>query len=558
MPDRFWISSCAGAPPSLACSLVLLFSWSTAAQEPNRPLHELIDEHVSAPWKTNGTTPAALADDAEFLRRIYLDLTGSVPSTAEARTFLDQPAPDQRTALIDKLLASPEFARHMSRVFDVTLMERRPDKHVPANEWREFLRIAFAEKKPWDQLVREILSSDGADPKTRAAAKFFLDRDAEPTVLTKDLTRMFLGMNYQCAQCHDHPLVSDYAQEHYYGIYAFVSRSYLFTDKKNKNLVSLAEKADGDVKFKSVFDKTKTEHATGPRILAGPPIAEPKFDKGQEYAVAPADGVKPVPKFSRRAQLASLLAVPTNTPFNRNIANRLWAHMMGRGLVQPLDLDNSDNPPSHPELIELLASQFVAMKYDVRALLRELALSQTYQRASWLPETAGELPPERFAVALIKPLSPEQLAWSMMQATGVTDSACAALADKCTEQTLHDRLAGNVNEFVATFAGAPGEPDVRFQASLDQALFLSNGGLVRGWLVPGTGNLADRLVKLFNAEQFDAVADELYFSVLTRRATPDECAEIAEYLKPRAADRAVAIQELIWALLTSSEFRFNH
>jgi hypothetical protein len=366
---------------------------------------------------------------------------------------------------------------------------------------------------------------------------------------------MFLGVNLQCAQCHDHPLVDDYPQDWYYGIYAFMNRSFVFLDKKNKNMPYLAEKADGDVKYTSVFDKSKTEKATGPRLLDREPIPEPTLEKGQEYEVAPADGVRPVPKFSRRAQLAKNITSPDLASFRRNIVNRLWAHMMGRGLVHPLDMHSEGNPASHPELLEQLSVRFAATGFNIRAFLRELALSQTYQR-SCVPPSGTEPAPETFAVASLKPLTPEQLAWAMMQATGLADSQRQALADKLNEATLHDSLAGNVASFVSTFGGVAGQPDTRFQATLDQALFVNNGNPLRDWIAPRAGNLVDRLAKLTDAA---AASDELYLSVLTRLPSDDERRELTEYLNNRpVAERTAALQELVWALLASAEFRFNH
>src|SRR5205085_3506113 len=195
----------------------------------------------------------------------------------------------------------------------------RGDKHVKRPEWLGFLRDSFKANKPYDQLIREILSADGGDPKTRAAARFFLDRDGEPHVLTRDISRLFLGMNLQCAQCHDHPLVDAYKQDHYYGVYAFLSRSYVFADKKAKTSV-FAEKAEGDVAFESVF-LPKVKKSTGPRLPDARPIAEPKFEKGKEYVVAPAKDVRPVPAFSRRALLAK--EIVENKRFARAAANRL-------------------------------------------------------------------------------------------------------------------------------------------------------------------------------------------------------------------------------------------
>lgn len=539
----------------VAAAAILSAGLVRAGDQTDRPLRAVIDELIAAPFRQSGAAPSDLATDAEFLRRVYLDLAGTIPTVSDARAFLNDAAPDKREKLVDRLLGSPEHARHMARVFNVTLMERRADKHVPSAQWQEFLRKSFLDNKPWDQMVREIVSADGVDDKLRPAAKFFLDRDGEPHLITRDISRMFLGVNLQCAQCHDHPLVDDYPQDWYYGIYAFMNRSFVFLDKKNKNTPYLAEKADGDVKYTSVFDKSKTEKATGPRLLDREPVVEPTMEKGQEYEVAPADGVRPVPKFSRRAQLAKHITSPDLAPFKRNIVNRLWAHMMGRGLVHPLDMHSEGNPASHPELLDQLADRFAATGFNIRVLLRELALSQTYQR-SCIPPSGTEPAPETFAIASLKPLTPEQLAWTMMQATGLADAQRQALADKLNEATLHDSLAGNVTAFVSTFGGVAGQPESRFQATLDQALFVNNGSPLRDWIAPRAGNLVDRLAKATDAA---ATCDELYLSVLTRLPSDDERREVAEYLNNRpAAERTAALQELVWALLASAEFRFNH
>jgi hypothetical protein len=527
----------------------LLFAALSAPAFAEAPLHERIDRAAASAEKA-----APAAADAEFLRRVSLDLTGTLPTAAEARAFLKDSAADKRARLIDRLLASPEYARHMADVFGVMLMERRPDKYVPRADWQEYLRAAFADNKPWDGLVRELLSADGTDPKARPASKFFLDREGDPNVMARDVGRLFLGINLQCAQCHDHPLVAHYKQEQYYGLFAFLSRSYLFTDKA-KNLTVLAEKGEGDVTYQSVFDPKKETKKSLPVVPGGTAIKEPALEKGKEYEVAPANGVRPVPKFSRRAQLAGQVASAENVQFRRNIANRLWALMMGRGLVHPLDLDHPDNPPSHPELLTLLADEMAATKFDVRHFLREVALSHTYQRSSEPPAGVKEVAPTSLAVARLKPLSPEQLAWSLMQATGLTDAERKALGQGATEAALYARLAGNVAPFVATFGGKAGQPDGHFEATLDQALFLANGKTVRGWLAPRPGNLTDRLAQLKDAA---AVAEELYLSALTRLPTDEERKEVAEFLRGRTDDRSAALQELAWALLASAEFRFNH
>src|SRR5262249_26271534 len=156
---------------------------------------------------------AGPAEDAEFLRRVTLDLTGTIPTSAEARAFLADKAADRRVALIDRLLASPERARHMAHVFDAMLMERRVAKQVPAAQWHEYLRSSFAVNKAWDVLAKELLTGDGSDAKTRPALRFLLDRDGEPHLITRDVSRLMLGMNLQCAQCHDHPRIEDWKQD---------------------------------------------------------------------------------------------------------------------------------------------------------------------------------------------------------------------------------------------------------------------------------------------------------------------------------------------------------
>jgi hypothetical protein len=261
-----------------------------------------------------------------------------------------------------------------------------------------------------------------------------------------------------------------------------------------------------------------------------------------------------VPSFSRRALLGPALANADNKQFNRNIANRLWALMMGRGLVHPLDLDHSANPPSHPELLNLLADDIAARKFDMRGFLRELALSQTYQRSSEQPSAGKEPEPASYTVALLKPLTPEQLAWSLMQATGLTDAERQALGKKADEAALYARLVPNVAPFIKTFSGPSGQAQ-EFDARLEQALFLANGPTVRGWLTPRTGNLIDRLTKLTNA---DALIEEVYVSVFTRLPSAEERKEAADFLASRSKDRTAALQDMAWALLASAEFRFNH
>ena len=365
------------------CFLFAIGSAAVAAGPRVATLHERIDEAIAAGHL--GPT-IKLADDADFLRRVSIDLTGMPPSPDELREFLADPFADKRDRAIERLLESPLFARQLATVFDVMLMERRPFQNVSAEEWQKYLLNAFQENKPLNLLFKEILSADGSDPKLRAASRFYLDRGSEPNLITRDVGRIVFGRDMQCAQCHNHPLIEDYQQSDYHGLLAFFSSSYPLVKKEGgKDKTFFAEKAGEDLTFDSVFVKND-KHLTGPRIIGAGEMVVPVFPPGEEYKVKPADTIMPVPKFRKREELASIVTCGTSRSFNENIANRLWAMMMGRGLVHPVDLQHPANPPVHPELLTLLGDELVAMKFNAKSFLRELALSQSYQRPIDLPE----------------------------------------------------------------------------------------------------------------------------------------------------------------------------
>ncbi|MBL8829426.1 MAG: DUF1549 domain-containing protein, partial [Planctomycetaceae bacterium] len=362
---------------SLACGRV-------DAADGSPPLHQQIDAHLRRAWERQKLTPAGLSDDAEFLRRIYLDLTGIIPTAEQARRFLDDTTANKRERLIDELLASPDYPLHMARVFDGMLTERRiptiTSYDVPQAQWRAYLAESFATNKPWDTRVQEILCSDGVDAKVGSAVKFYLVRDVAPHSLTRDVGRLFLGVDLQCAQCHDDPRFDDYRQADYFGIYAFVQRMKLHPLQPRG--ATIAETADGKTTFTSVFTAKSGE--TNPKLPGGEMLADPAIEKGKEYVVKP--GKEPsIPTYSRRLKLSERLPRHETKGFARNIANRVWAQFFGRGIVHPLDLHHAANPPSHPELLERLEAWMVAHKYDLREYIRELVLSEAYQRSSVLP-----------------------------------------------------------------------------------------------------------------------------------------------------------------------------
>ena len=543
------------------------------ADDEAMPLHQQIDQLVAKRLAELKIVPAIVSSDAEFVRRVSLDLTGVIPTGKQAQAFLDDPAPDKRQRLIDELLASPDYAIHMARVFDVMLIERRiptiSSYDVPAPKWRDYLTGAFAENRPWDWIVRDILSSDGTDERNAAGVKFYLVRDVAPHQLTRDVGRLFLGVDLQCAQCHDDPRIESYLQADYFGIYAFLQRVTAYRDN-DKNVSLVGETAVGKASFVSVFTAKSSE--TNPRLPGGEMVADPELEKDKQYVVKPGPKERGVPTYSRRLKLAELLPRAKTQGFSRNIVNRLWAMLMGRGLVHPLDLHHVGNPPSHPELLDRLERWLVEHQYDLKALLREIVLSQTYQRSSVLPKGVNELPDDAFAAAPLRGLSPEQLSWSLLQATGRIEQHSSQLAANRKSDAVKpdqappawkiratqlEQLERQSRPLITVFAGLPGQPDGDFQPVVDQALHLLNSPTMLPLLRDEPSTLLKRLTAFSETEP---LAEELYLCVLSRRPNADEAAQVRELIesKKSAEDRREPLTALIWGLLLSSEFRLNH
>jgi hypothetical protein len=475
-----------------------------------------------------GAAPAALCDDAGFLRRASLDLNGQIPTADDVRAFLADADPDKRVKLVDRLLASPLYVRRMTELFHVLLMERRGDNA----DWETFLRTSFETNRPWDEMVRRMLHPDPNDEATRGSG-FFLTKRLENygqnpidyPGLTRDVSRLFLGQDLQCAQCHNHLFVDEYKQRDFQGLFVVFQNLSVRGDVK---FPAVKEKPiDKKLEFVSVFDPTPM--TTGPRIPGGSEF-EPPTAQGTE-----------VP--SSLKLFADGLPTRENKLFVRNSVNRFWFLMMGRGLVHPLDLHHGQNPPSHPELLNLLADEFAAHQFDVKWLLRELVLSQTYQRAG--ATAVGQPPPaeDRFLVGLEKRLSAEQLLWSVLQATG--QSAKTGKAEE---------IAALRKTFVDHFANQAREPEDEVAFSVKGTLFLMNGPLLGKLLTEGDQSLVEQVLRLGGPE---AMVEELSLSILGRPSTAEEKTMLVEWLE-KSGDRKKAVTNLACAMLTSMEFSVNH
>ena len=328
--------------------------------------------------------------DSLLLRRLSLDLRLTVPTQEELDEFLKDDPQDRWPRWVQRFLDHPLHAERMVDWLDKTLLQRRPHVHVDRLKWLTYLRQVVDDRRPLDQIVRESIEARWWTLDHRAQQRFYLDRAGDPHALTRDIGRVFFGRDMQCAQCHDHPQVDDYLQIDYHGLLAFVSPSSLmeakFKDDKGaeQKIQIYAERAAGDAAFESVFDKGVL-FRTGVR---GPKNPE-QFDLYQapdgRYVTTrmpdSLDGAPNPPLSSRRAMLADQTSA-NNRSFAENWANRIWALMMGTGLVHPLDMHHADNPPSNPQLLDALTGQLIASGFDTQALIQQIALSRAYRRGS--------------------------------------------------------------------------------------------------------------------------------------------------------------------------------
>lgn len=535
------------------CALfaILIMPASATAAEllpPQQPVEQVVDHYINALMKADGVSPAPLADDATIIRRLSLDLAGRIPTAAESKAFVESTDPEKKVKLVDRLMSSPAFVRHQAAMFDA--MMTIPNSKGGSGGLREYFVRALGENRPWSQIFRELVTPDENDPKQKGASDFLKQRVADLDRLTNEVSVTFFGVNVSCAQCHDHPLVSDWKQDHFFGMKTFFARTF-------DNGGFLAEREFGLLRFKP--NKGAEKQAT-PLFLSGKEIElanfrEPnnaeqkkekeKFDKHKSAKTPP-----PPPEVSARAKLVEVAMQEGNSEFfSKSIVNRMWHRFLGYGLVNPLDQMHSENPPSHPNMLAWLSRDIASHQYDLRRLIRGIALSETYARASRHP--SNEPPaPKYFAVARLKPLTPMQLATSLKIAAS-DPSAFDKLSPEDLEKKI-EQLESGARGFASNIA----MPNDDFQIGINEALLFSNNGRVmQEFLGDGTGALLGRVKEMKDTNQ---AIDLMVRNVFCRSPSEDEQKAFVNYLKQRDDRPADAQRQLLWAMIASAEFRFNH
>jgi hypothetical protein len=480
------------------------------------PVEEVVDHYVDGQLKEAGLQAAEQIGDAHFLRRVTLDLVGRIPTLEEMQAFVASPQSHKRVEWVDRLMNSPAFVRYQAAAFDAMLMSGT------RGSVRPYLLTALAENRSWDRIYRDLMLPDENDPKLKPAAEFLRQRVRDLDKLTAEVSALFFGVNVSCARCHDHPLVADWKQDHFYGMKAFFSRTYESGGR-------LAERETGVVKFKT----TKGVERQARLMFLTGKVVEPTQ-----------------PKFSARAELVKLSLQPgQNDFFARSIVNRIWHRFFGYGLVMPLDQMHSENAPSHPELLDWLTRDLVEHGYDLRRLIRGLVLSRAYARDSYW-DKGNVPPPSLFAVARVRPLTPVQLAVSLRLAVADPQTLPPLFKPEEFDKRLQSLEANAAS--LARFFEQPGDD---FQVGVSEALLFSNGAAIeKEVLADGGDRLLGRLKQLKEEEAIDLAVR----TVLCRPPREEERKLLSNYLKQRADRPIEGRRQMIWALLTSAEFRFNY
>jgi hypothetical protein len=495
------------------------------AEYPRLPENNFIDPLVFAKLKKLNILPSELCDDADFLRRVYLDVIGTLPTSAEARRFLADRRPDRRGRLVDELLQRPEFADYWALKWsDLLRVDGQALGHKRAYAYYRWIRDSLAANKPLDRFARELLTADG--PLQESGPANFYKVMTRPGDTASTVSQVFLGVRIACAECHHHPF-DRWSTTDYYGMQAF------FTPVGFRNSLR------GEALLASGIAQTNNPR-TGEKINAHP------LGKGLPLPSTPGDP---------RLVLADWLTSPENPWFARNLANRVWAHFLGRGLVEPVDDVRATNPPTNPELLDALAKHLSESKFDLRALIRAITASRVYQLSS-KPNATNERDEQNYSRALFRRPEAEVLLDMVCQTTGVGEgfsgipagTRAVGLWDSKVRHSFL-KLFGRPVRISACECERVGEPSVA------QVLHVLNSLEIQAKLSHEGGAIA-RLVR----EKTDdgALAEELYLTFYSRLPTEKERKVAMEHLRRDPGKRREAAEDLAWSLLNSLEFVFNH
>ncbi|MSR32279.1 MAG: DUF1553 domain-containing protein [Gemmataceae bacterium] len=487
-----------------------------------------IDELAMNKWKKLGLEPSAPCDDGAFIRRLFVDLCGRLPRPEETRVFLDDTRPDKRPRLIDKLLDGPDYPANFAMRWGVIL---RNSSHAGADRaayaFHNWIKDMIARNRPYDEFVRGIVAASGEWQDAPAVNWYWQSRDDQVHQVTADTAQVFLGVRLQCARCHHHPY-ERWGQADYYGLAGFFTR--------------LGRKSFGEPPpyFAS---PTPTTGEKNPLTGKTP---EPKYLDGPE--------VKFPAEEDPRHALVDWMAKPENPYFAKTFVNRMWGHFLGRGLFQEVDDLRETNPPSNPELLDFLAQEFIRQKFNMKSVIRMIVNSRVYQLGSQ-PSPHNKNDQQNFARYYARRLPAEVLFDSVNQLSGSKSGLTGINANGRAIDLPHENFG---SYFLDTFDRprrvTACECERSSSATLAQVLLLANSDEIEGKISGGDGRLAGLIKAKKSAEE---IVGELYLAAFSRRPTTDEKTKITAFIN-KVENKQQAFEDVLWAILNSREFLFNH
>ena len=486
-------------------------------------LTKLINQEIAKRLAAEKVTPAGQCSDEEFVRRVHLDIVGVVPTADRVEKFLADRSADRRAKLVDELLASSRFGSYLAEMWAIHMIPRESNNRAlqqkPLEKW---MAEHFNKNTPLDKFVFELITVTGDVDKNPAGTYFV----ANPTVdkITDNVTRMFLGVQLQCAQCHNHPF-TDWKQTEYWAMAAFFMNT-----RVNGNPQQAAKKGV----TLAVSENAKAPNKKG--LPESAKIVPAKFLQGNEPTIKTTE---------RRPTLATWMTSADNRFFAKAMVNRFWYQMMGRGLVNPVDDMHDDNAASHPELLATMTEQFKLNGFDMKYLIRAICNSEAYQRSSATKDDAGTIDQELYSRREIRVLMPEQLFDSLTTILGTSNAKTEA-----RDKTVKKGPQGPRDNFINFFRVEEANP-LEYQNGIPQALrmmnspFTAKSDVTAAQITAGTKGTKEAL-------------DKLYLTALGRRPTAQETERLTTYINRPGSTPRAAYGDVLWALLNSSEFVLNH
>lgn len=509
------------------------------------PLGEFIDQQIRQGWQDNEITQSAAATDEEWVRRIYLDLLGRIPTMEEARKFLADESPRKRSVLVEELLEHEDYVRNFTTVWSNNCIGRGAPQRVSRTGMEKFFREAFARNRPWNEIVVDIVTASGHYEENGAVNYTLaqMQNADEGVQLTAMTARLFLGLQVQCTQCHNHPF-NKWQQDQFWEYNSFFRQVGKIDHRKLDPNTGRMVDDYSEVVWQEFSGPVYYEKRSG--VMQ---VAYPRFE-GHE--VDPGVGV------DRRVEFGKLITQSVDgapPQVAQAMVNRTWSHFFGYGFTRPVDDMGPHNPASHPDLLERLSREFVAANYDVKQLIRWIVSSEAYALTSQYGEknkiddpAAGEVP--LFSHMYLKSMQAEQMYDSLIVASNAHKSGKGGWGAQ------EEQRRRWMQQFVVAFENDENDESTTFNGTIPQALMMMNSELMEKACSVERGSfLFESMSSPGNEAQ---KIQELYLAALSRNPTKTEIGKVQKMLKSYGNQKLMGYQDLFWALLNSNEFVFIH